>query len=73
MGVNISKALALEKLQTERRRLEQNLAQLSENDMLQPGVVGEWSVKDIVAHLTDWEQRFLDWYTARKSNGCIGI
>jgi len=64
MGVNISKALALEKLQTERRRLEQNLAQLSENDMLQPGVVGEWSVKDVLAHLADWEQRFLDWYAA---------
>jgi hypothetical protein len=64
MGVNIGKALAIEKLQTERRRLEQNLAQLSENDMLQTGVVGEWSVKDVLAHLADWEQRFLDWYAA---------
>ena len=60
----ISKAQAIDKLETERRRLEQNLAQLSENDMLQPGVVGEWSVKDVLAHLADWEQRFLDWYAA---------
>jgi hypothetical protein len=58
----ISKAQAIDKLETERRRLEQNLASLSENDMLQPGVVGEWSVKDVLAHLADWEQHFLDWY-----------
>jgi hypothetical protein len=28
------------------------------------GVVGEWSVKDILAHLADWEQRFIGWYEA---------
>jgi hypothetical protein len=64
MGIKISKALAIEKLQTERRRLEQNLAKLSQADMIQPGVVGEWSVKDILAHLAEWEQLFLDWYAA---------
>lgn len=28
---------------------------LDEDDFLQPGVVGEWSVKDILVHLTRWE------------------
>jgi hypothetical protein len=28
------------------------------------GVVGDWSVKDIVARLVDWEQRFIGWYDA---------
>ena len=60
----ISKAQAIDKLETERRRLEQNLAPLNENDMLRPGVVGEWSVKDVLAHLASWEQFFLDWYAA---------
>jgi len=60
----ISKAQAIDKLEAERRRLEQNLAKLNQEDMLQPGVVGEWSVKDVLAHLADWEQRFLDWYVA---------
>ncbi len=60
----ISKAQAIEILETERRRLEQNLAKLSQADMLQPGVVGEWSVKDVLAHLASWEQLFLDWYAA---------
>jgi hypothetical protein len=31
-------------------------------DMLQPGVTGTWSVKDILAHLVAWERFFLDWY-----------
>jgi len=64
MPKQISKAQAIERLETERRRLEQNLAKLSQDDMIQPGVVGEWSVKDVLAHLTSWEQFFLDWYAA---------
>lgn len=28
---------------------------LSDEAMLEPGVVGEWSVKDVLAHLTRWE------------------
>ena len=46
----------------ERRRLEKNLSKLSGTDMLQQGVVGEWSIKDILAHIIAWEQLFLDWY-----------
>ena len=34
--------------------------------MVEPGVVGEWSVKDILAHLTAWEKLFLGWYDAGK-------
>jgi hypothetical protein len=64
MPKQISKAQAIEKLEAERRRLEQNLAKLSQDDMIQPGVVGEWSVKDVLAHLASWEQFFLDWYAA---------
>lgn len=30
--------------------------------MIQPGVTGTWSVKDILAHLVAWERLFLDWY-----------
>ena len=28
---------------------------LSDEHMLEPGVVGDWSVKDILAHVTTWE------------------
>lgn len=29
-----------------------------------PGINGEWAVKDILTHLTAWEQLFLGWYQA---------
>jgi hypothetical protein len=28
---------------------------LSEEELLKPGVTGQWSVKDIIAHVTTWE------------------
>jgi len=64
MKRRLTKEKIIERIHIERRRLEQNLAQLSDDDMLEPNVVGEWSVKDIMAHLFDWEQRFLGWYEA---------
>jgi len=56
-----TKEAIIERLHTERRRLEQNLAGLSPEEMTQPGVVGDWSVKDVLAHLADWEQMCLGW------------
>jgi hypothetical protein len=29
---------------------------LSESQLVEPGVTGDWSVKDIIAHVTWWEQ-----------------
>ncbi|MHA2143097.1 MAG: ClbS/DfsB family four-helix bundle protein [Candidatus Thorarchaeota archaeon] len=59
-----TKEKIIESIHTERRRLEKNLASLSDEEMLIPSVIAEWSVKDIMAHLFDWEQRFLGWYEA---------
>ena len=62
-----SKAQITARLQTERRRLEQNLAQLNPEDMSLPGVVNAWSVKDVLAHLAEWEAHMLVWMeTARR-------
>ncbi len=44
--------------------LEQLLAPLTPGQMMQPGIVGEWSAKDVLAHLTEWEQMVLGWYHA---------
>jgi hypothetical protein len=63
-GAYLNKMIVLERIEREHGRLEKSVAQLSESQMERPGVVGEWSVKDVLAHLTDWEQRFLGWYTA---------
>ena len=64
MKRKLTKEKIIERIHTERKRLEKNLALLSDEDMLESGVIGEWSVKDILAHLFDWEQRFLGWYEA---------
>ena len=32
---------------------------LSEEEMLKPGVSGDWSVRDIIAHVTSWEEEAL--------------
>lgn len=61
-----SKEQIVYRLQAERKRLEQTLAGLSQEEMLQPGVVGEWSVKDVLAHLADWEEHFPVWVAASR-------
>lgn len=62
MAKQASKAQLLKDIHTERRRLEKNLSALRAGDMLRPGVIGTWSVKDILAHLVAWERLFIDWY-----------
>lgn len=59
-----NKAELLGDIRRERRLLESLLGTLEPDEMVQPGAVGEWSVKDVLAHLVAWEQIFLDWYQA---------
>jgi hypothetical protein len=39
--------------------LVDSFAGLSEPHLTKPGVVGDWSVKDILAHVTTWEEEAL--------------
>jgi hypothetical protein len=57
-----TKKKLLEDISKERDALEDYLRSLSPEHMLQPGIVGRWSVKDVLAHLVAWEQMFLGWY-----------
>ncbi len=52
-----SKAQLLDELKEERTRWEALLQDIGEDHMTQPGVTGEWSIKDIIAHLTFWQRR----------------
>src|SRR5437867_8761888 len=38
---------------------QQSYAGLSEVELLEPGVTGAWSVRDIIAHVTWWEEEAL--------------
>lgn len=51
------RAELLAELQSEQKAWEGLLAQVGEARMDEPGVQGEWSIKDIVAHLTAWRRR----------------
>lgn len=52
----------LEVIHYERNKLNKALECLTEEQKLRQGACGDWSVKDILAHLVDWEQRGLRWY-----------
>jgi hypothetical protein len=47
-------------LKEEYRQWEAFLDQISRERMDQPGVNGDWSMKDIVAHLSGWNRRLVD-------------
>jgi hypothetical protein len=61
-----TKKRMIELLNLERSRLEKNLTGISESDMLVNGVVGEWSIKDVLAHLADWEAHMPVWLEAAR-------
>jgi hypothetical protein len=49
----------IKQIETEWENLQAALDGLTEEQMHQPGVVGEWSVKDILAHITAWQTRLI--------------
>jgi hypothetical protein len=53
----MSKAQLLTDLQDEQAQFDALLRAIGEAHMTQPGVAGDWSIKDIVAHLTGWRRR----------------
>lgn len=52
----MSRAALLENLRRTRIEWHTLLSQLEDEQMTTPGVVGDWSVKDIMAHIT-WAER----------------
>jgi len=53
------KSQLLSLIQTEHAQLETLLNSLSEEQMLRTDVIGSWSVKDVLAHMTWWEQAMI--------------
>jgi len=46
----------------EYQALESFLAKLDPQQRTEPSILGEWSVKDVLAHLYEWQQMFFGWY-----------
>ena len=65
MGKRLRKHELLNEIQLERSALDDTLALLTPRQMTRAGVTrGGWSVKDVLAHLIEWQQMNLDWYAA---------
>jgi hypothetical protein len=54
-----NKTQLLNRIQNERAPLETLVTQLTKEQMLQPGVEGKSSIKDMLAHITTWEQHLV--------------
>ena len=54
-----TKGEVLAAIDRERESWENLLAEVSENRMLEPGAMGEWTFKDLVAHISGWRSRSL--------------
>ena len=67
MANETSKSELIELLKTERARWEALLAEVGEARMEIAGVTGDWTVKDIVGHLTAWESRPVEWFRAARA------
>lgn len=61
MEEQMTKSELLELIQGEHQRLEATLSELDKDQMIQPGVVDHWSVKDTLAHIAVWEKRMVRW------------
>lgn len=59
-----TKTQLIEDAEKERAALEKLLATLTPEQMTQAKAAGEWSTKDVLAHLVEWEEMVMKWYAA---------
>ena len=55
----MDKSKLLKNLEAAWTALLESYAGLTDVEMMRNGVIGEWSVKDIIAHVTAWEEEAL--------------
>jgi hypothetical protein len=59
-----TKEQLIAKLRESRGALEKVIAKVAPDAWTQPGVVGEWSAKDVLAHVAHWQALHLGWWAA---------
>ena len=65
MGKRLRKRALLDEIVRERGALDDTLALVPRRRMTRAGVTrGGWSVKDVLAHLVEWQRMALGWYAA---------
>jgi len=64
MTIIKTKSQLIEAIHQNRGKLLRIVSRLNADQMEQPGVCGEWSAKDVLAHLFDWQERNIEWIHA---------
>lgn len=59
MDDRMTKARLLAELRAARGEWDTLMAAVGEERMTEPGAAGDWSVKDVIAHLTSFDQWFV--------------
>jgi len=62
MSKPTTKQELLDAAQKEYIALEKYLATYTPEEMNAPGALGDWSVKDVLAHLFEWQNLLFGWY-----------
>jgi hypothetical protein len=65
----MNKEQVLGRLEKAWNLFQQSYAGLTESRLLEPGVSGSWSVRDILAHVTTWEEEALKYLPVILENG----
>lgn len=60
----INKQQLLDEAQKKYEALGRQFASFTPEEMVRPGVIGTWSIKDILAHVLEWQRMLMDWYEA---------
>jgi hypothetical protein len=68
MAEQKDKTRILDEMRAKYTALEEILTPLDETQMTTAGVNGNWSIKDILAHITSWHHRLLAWLHAAMRN-----
>ncbi len=55
----MKKAEVIEQIKQSRALIDDAIAGLTPDQMLRPGVIGLWSVKDMLAHLAAWQSELI--------------
>jgi hypothetical protein len=73
LHLNLDKPLMLERMQSVYDFTQRTLALVPPEHMTTPRTQGDWSVKDLIAHLAAWNRRALRWIDeARRGEGVAG-
>jgi nicotinamidase-related amidase len=59
-----NKQQLLDEAQKKYEALGRQVASFTPEEMVRPGVIGTWSIKDILAHLLEWQTMLMGWYEA---------